>query len=135
MKTRALLTIIISLITGIILGFLISGQITRLKTRDIRSTSSKESLKTRTYDMIKPTEEQKQKLDPIVKDYAELFDSMRQETHRGFLFLIDQYHNSLTPYLTEEQVTILDEFGKAMRHKKHPPDKKHKKRTHKDEKK
>ncbi len=119
MKTRALLTIVISLITGFILGFLVSSQITRLRTRDVRSISSKESIKMRTYDLINPTEEQKESIDPIILRFSERMDSMRKVTHSGFKALIDEYHKSLEPYLSEEQMDILNDFARAIRNKKH----------------
>lgn len=125
MKTRALLTIIISLFTGFLIGFLVSSQITRLRTRDVRSMSSAESLKMRTYEMIKPTPEQEEKLDPIVYEYSEKFDSMRSVTHAGFSNLIEEYHNSLNPYLNENQIQVIDDFAKGLRKKKHN-DKDHK---------
>lgn len=122
MRTRAVLTIVISLITGFLIGFLASSQITRLRTRDVRSMSSAESLKMRTYNMIKPTPEQLEKLDPIVFRYSERFDSMRSVAHQGFSALIEEYHNNLTPYLNDDQIQVIDEFAKGLRKKKHDDD-------------
>lgn len=119
MRTRALLTIIISLITGFLIGFLVSSQITRLRTRDVRSMSSAESLRMRTYEMIKPSPEQMEKLDPIVHEYSERFDSMRSVAHKGFSNLVEEYHKSLNPYLNENQIQVIDEFAKGLRRKKH----------------
>lgn len=123
MKTRALLTIIVSLITGFLIGFLVSSQITRLRTRDVRSMSSAETLKMRTYDLIKPTPEQMEKLNPIVIEYSARFDSVRHEAHNGFKSLVEDYHESLSQYLNENQIEILNNFAKGLKRKPH--DKKH----------
>ncbi len=119
MKNRALLTVIIALVMGFVLGFFTSSQITRLRTRDVRSISSSESFKTRTYNIINPQPEQIRKLDPIVDQYSERFDSLRQLTHKGYKELIGDYHKELQPYLTEEQYQNLENFAKNIKRKKH----------------
>jgi len=128
MKTRALLSIIISLVTGFLIGFIVSSQITRLRTRDVRSISSAESFKMRTYNLINPTSDQIKELDPVIDEYSERFDSMRKVSHQGFKILIEEYHNSLSPYLTEDQNEVLQDFAKKLRDKKH-----HNKDTDKEE--
>ncbi len=119
MKNKALLTVIVSLLTGFILGFFVSSQITRLRTRDVRSMSSSESFKTRTYNIINPKPGQVEELDPVVDHYSDKFDSMRSVTHKGYKELIESYHNDLQPYLTEEQFQNLENFAKSIKRKKH----------------
>jgi hypothetical protein len=130
MKSKAFLTVVVSILIGFILGFLVSSQITRLRTKDLRSMSSHSSFKSRTYELIKPTQEQKQEIDPVIDYYSGQFDSMRSVTHKGFRQLILDYHSSLEPYLTEEQNDILQEFAKGIhknkshRHPHKDPEKK-----------
>lgn len=129
MKSKAFLTVVLSIIIGFILGFLVSSQITRMRTKDVRSMSSQSSFKSRTYELIQPTEEQKGKIDPVIDYYSDQFDSMRSVTHKGFRKLIIDYHNSLEPYLTDEQNDILKEFAKGIHKSKshrhsHPDNKK-----------
>lgn len=119
MKTRALLTILLSLITGFFIGFLVSSQITRLRTRDVRSMSSAESFKIRTYNIIKPSPDQMKEVDPVIELYSDKFDSLRSEVHEGFQELIEEYHQSLRPFLTEDQIVSLDDFAHGLRKKKH----------------
>jgi len=76
--------------------------------------------------MIKPSAEQMKKLDPIVYEYSERFDSMRSVTHKGFTAIIEEYHISLSPYLNEDQIQEIDEFAKGLRKKKHKDDDKEK---------
>ncbi len=119
MKNRALLTIIISILTGFILGFIASSQITRLRTRDIRSMSSSESFKTRTYNIINPEPRQIEDLDPIIERYSEKFDSMKRVTHKGYRELIGNYHDDLKPHLTNEQYRDLENFAKHFKKNRH----------------
>lgn len=119
MKNRALLTIIISILTGFILGFVVSSQITRLRTRDVRSMSSSDSFKSRTYSIINPGPEQLQELDPVVERYSEKFDSMKRVTRKGYSDLIESYHQEIKPHLTKEQYENLENFAKHLKSKKH----------------
>jgi hypothetical protein len=119
MKNRAVLTIVISIITGFILGFIVSSQITRLRLRDVKSISSSKSFKTRTYEIINPEEEQIEDLDPVIERYSEKFDSMRKTTHEGYRNLIESYHQELRPHLSEEQYQELQNFARQIRKKKH----------------
>ncbi len=121
MKTRAILTILISLITGFAIGFLTSSQITNMRTRDVHSMSSIEAFKARTFSVIEPTGEQKDRIMPIVEEYAVKSDSLRKGTYREFHSLMDEFHARLEPYLTEEQMQRLHEFPKyvAKKYKRH----------------
>ncbi|MBE0653472.1 MAG: hypothetical protein IH594_06720, partial [Bacteroidales bacterium] len=119
----ALLTIIISLITGFIIGFILSSQITRIRTRDLRSMSSAETFKMRTYNIVKPGPDQLKDLDPVIDLYSGKFDSMRSVTHHGYQELIEEYHESLKPYLSDDQIVSLEDFAQGLRRKKHQEEK------------
>ncbi len=121
MKTRAILTVLISLITGFALGFITSSQITKMRTRDVHSMSSVEAFKARTFSVIEPTENQKAQITPIVEEYALKSDSLRKNTYSDFHNLMDEFHAQLKPYLTEEQMQRLHEFPKyvAKKYKRH----------------
>lgn len=118
MRTKAIITVVVSLITGFILGFIISGQITRNRTKDVRAISSREMLKMRTFEIVNPTEEQKKALEPIIKDYSERFDSMNRMVRKNYHSLFDQYHDKLSDHLTDEQIHTLQEFTKSFHEKK-----------------
>lgn len=115
MKTKAILTIVICLLTGFILGFFVAGQIGRWRTRDVHSMSSTEAFKMRTYGIITPTPEQEKLIAPIVEEYAVKADSMKRESWKAFGKFFDEYHGKLEPYLDGEQIQKLREFPK---HKK-----------------
>ena len=112
MKQKAFLTILISVIIGIFIGFFIWGQVHRIRTRDIKSFSSENSFKDRTYSIIEPTPEQEREIEPIIEKYALKIDSLRSESSQKFKDLINSYHNELEPYVTEKQMQSLIEFPK-----------------------
>ncbi len=121
MKTRAFLTIIICLITGFLLGFITSNQITKMRTRDVHSMSSVEAFKARTFSVIEPTEEQKKQIMPIVEEYAIKSDTLRRKASREFHSLMHEFHSQLEPYLTQEQMQRLHQFPKyvSKKYKRH----------------
>ncbi len=112
MKTRAILTVLISLITGFAMGFITSSQITNMRTRDVHSMSSVEAFKARTFSVIEPSEEQKVQITPIVEKYAMASDTLRKEANMQFHDLMNQFHTKLEPYLNNDQMQRLHEFPK-----------------------
>lgn len=117
MKTRASIVILISLLIGAAIGFITANQIHHYKTKDVRSMRSKESFKDRTFNRINPTDEQLEILTPIVEEYALRFDSLRKCTYKQYMDFIEEFHEDLAPYLTEEQINAEKEFA---RHFKKP---------------
>jgi len=121
MKTRAILTIVISIILGFVVGFYTSSQIARHRTRDVKSLSSKEKFRMRTFSIIEPTEDQKEKILPIVDEYAAHFDSLKKHTYKEFNIFFEKYHSNLEPYLNEEQIEHLRNFPKHHKKKHDKP--------------
>jgi hypothetical protein len=112
MKTRAFLTILISLMTGFAIGFVVAGQIGKWRTKDIQSMSSEESFRQRTFSIIEPTPEQQEKIIPVIDEYARKADSLKAAYRKGFNKFFEEYHSQLEPYLEPEQVQKLREFPK-----------------------
>ncbi|HYW94072.1 MAG TPA: hypothetical protein VE870_00630 [Bacteroidales bacterium] len=117
MKTRAILTILISLITGFAIGFITSSQITKMRTRDIHSMSSIDAFKARAFSVIEPTPEQKSLIMPIVEEYALKSDTLRKQASREFHGLMDEFHSKLQPYLSDVQMERLHNFPKYVKKK------------------
>ena len=120
MKTRAIITIIISLITGFILGFVVSSQITRHRLKDVKSISSPRSFKERVFEIIEADPAQQEEMDALLEDYGERFDSLRKSMSGTFKTLVKEFHSDMEPYISDEQMEKLREFGKGSRrhHKK-----------------
>jgi ASC-1-like (ASCH) protein len=125
MKYRALLTIIIAILTGFAIGYITSNQVRHLKTRDVRSMSSKKTFKERSMEIILPDEDQLEVLDPMLDKYAHMFDSLREVTSEQYKVFLEEFHSEIYPYLDDEQIARMNEFGKHWR--------KGKKNSHKEE--
>jgi len=111
MKTRAFIAIIISMLIGVAIGFIGANQLHHHKTKDVRSMNSKESFKDRTFNRIKPDAEQIEILSPIVEEYGIRFDSLRKCTYKQYMDFLEEFHDNLEPYLTEEQLRAEEEFA------------------------
>ena len=122
MKTRAVLTIIIAILTGFALGYVTSNQVRHLKTKDVRRMSSKKTFKERSIEIIVPDETQMEELDPMLDKYAHRFDSLRKVTSDQYKSFVEEFHTEIFPYLTEDQIARMNEFGKYWRKGKKPND-------------
>ena len=120
MKTRASIVIIISILLGIAIGFMTANLIHHSRFKDIRSMSSADSFRERTFSIIQPTDNQAIELSPIIDKYGNKFDSLRKYTFTQYKDLFKDLHQEMTPYLSEDQVIAIEEFAKHYKrpHKK-----------------
>jgi len=115
MKLKSALLITITLIVGIVIGFLINGQLTHRKYKKFIEFRKEEGFKDRHYHFLQPTESQKEKIDPVMDKYAklnsELFKGIRQE-HDS---LMVNFFEELKPLLDNEQIEKLEKFREMKR--------------------
>lgn len=123
-KKRAILSIVVTLLTGFIIGYISSNQIRHFKTRDVRSMSSSHSFRDRSFTIIQPSEEQIELLSPLVDEYAIRFDSLKKSVSGIYKSFIEEYHQEIYPYLEEDQIARMQEFGKHVRRNSKTRDKK-----------
>ena len=64
------------------------------------------------YSVIKPTEEQKEKIGPIVSVYAKKIATIHKETRNNRHMMMDSMHAAIKPYLEEEQIERMQKFNK-----------------------
>ena len=121
MKTRASFVVIISILLGIAIGFITANQIHHSRFKEVKSMSSSDSFKERTFNIIHPSETQIEELNPIVDKYGQIFDSLRKQTYCQFRDLFEEYHQTMGPFLNEDQIKAVEESSK------------HFKREHKEE--
>lgn len=119
MKKRALLTIIIALLTGFLVGYITANQVRHIKTRDVRTMSSVHTFKDRTIELINPTDEQIKLVSPIIDNYAMKFDSLKKQTYGEYQEFLEEFHNEIFPYLQEEQIVKMQDFAKNFKKKSH----------------
>lgn len=111
-KTRAILSLLFSLILGFVLGFFVSQEIVRHRVKDVESLSSYESFKTRLYTIIEPNADQIQQIEPIIEQFSDKMEGLKKRFRSEYGKIIQDFHNELKPFLSEEQVGKLDQFPK-----------------------
>jgi len=109
MRTKAILTIVISLIVGFILGFLTEGQLVKRERSKWRKISYSQMFENRILNSIEPSESQKEQILPIIRGYSARMNELRSATSKKFQELRNEFNNELKPYLTEEQYKRLTE--------------------------
>lgn len=117
MKTKAILTIFISLLIGFILGFIASGQLQKKEVKKRHKIPYKEMFINRTLEMTRATEEQKEILIPVISEYADKSIELKNKVSNEFDSLMLQMHKDLQPLLTEDQYRSFEENAAKMKGK------------------
>jgi len=112
MKTRALISILIAILTGFALGYLVAVQIGHWKFKDVKSMSSTEAFRMRAFSIIEPSPDQEKQIIPIIDKYSIIGDSLKKECHKTFEKFFEEYNAELEPFLSEEQIERLYKFPK-----------------------
>ena len=103
MRIRAILTIVISLLIGFVLGFITEGQIVKRNRHKWQKLSFTEMFENRVLHKIQPSETQKEQILPIIRTYAVKMSELRSATGQKFGELRNQMNAELQPLLTDEQ--------------------------------
>ncbi len=109
MKIRAIITIVISLLVGFVLGFLTEGQIVKRNRHNWQKVSYTQMFENRVIHKIGPSETQKEQILPIIRSYAVKMSELRSSTGQKFMELRNQMNSELQPLLTDEQFKRLQE--------------------------
>jgi len=109
MKTKAIITILISLMIGFILGFITEGQLVKREKNKWRRISYSRIFEERIIEIITPTELQKEQISPIIRSYSQKMSELRQITSQKLDELRTDMHKELKQFLTEEQFNRLQE--------------------------
>ncbi len=109
MKIKAILTIVISLLIGFVLGFLVSGQLQNREMEKKHKHSYQEMFIYRTLGVIEPTEAQKDSIFPIIQSYATKTMDLKNRVSGEFNEIMEEMSDELRPYVTDEQLTRLKE--------------------------
>jgi hypothetical protein len=109
MRIRAILTIVISLLVGFVLGFLTEGQIVKRDRHKWQKIPFTQMFENRLIHRIAPSETQKEQILPIIRSYAVKMSELRKSTGQNFGDLRNQMNAELQPLLTDEQFKRLQE--------------------------
>lgn len=132
-KLKILSILILTLLIGVIIGFLISGRITSHRIESMKSNYKETGFGKEIMRIIKPTQEQRQLIAPIFRQYAQKNRELMGTMHEEQMLVFDELKESLKEVLDDDQIERLVEHWEYRKQRFIKDDtlKKHKRRGHK----
>ena len=109
------LIIVITLLLGILIGFLANGRLTRLRIDNMRRDFIERGMERKIINAIKPTDEQMEKLKPIFDEYNEKRIILMEDHFADKKNLYDEFEEEISQYLSDEQIQRYEHLKKNMR--------------------
>lgn len=110
MNKKSILIIIATLLLGFVLGMLTSARIRYQKLKPVTFFFSEERFREGIYHAIDPDDEQKEKLENVIRKYARSNRDMQIAFRKQFEDLTRNLWNEMEPILTQEQKEKLQEM-------------------------
>ncbi|MDX9928317.1 MAG: hypothetical protein RBS37_00515 [Bacteroidales bacterium] len=110
MKFRSISVIVATLVLGFVLGMLTSAQIRYHKLKPVRAFFSEERFRQTIYHDINPDEQQKEKLDVVMRKYARINREIQTNYRKELDDYVSDFWHELSPLLTDEQRDKLEEM-------------------------
>lgn len=107
-KAKNSLIIIVTLIIGIVIGFLISGRVTNYRVENMRSDFTDQGMHSHLMRVIKPTPRQLEEIEPIFEKYAnmrkeQLFNHLNSQKK-----MFRDFEMELKPFLDDDQILRIE---------------------------
>lgn len=121
-RKRALITILTTLVIGILIGALGVGLWSKQSRAGRTSTSSrkdgKEVFIKKLFSVIDADSAQAKQLRPFINETIAQIDSLQKHTDREMAKVLDSFEIKAQPFLTEKQIQQLKDFHKKGRDRK-----------------
>ena len=108
-KVKSFLLLLISLLVGMLLGFLLKTKIIDYRFEQIRGLRKPDAMQNMMIEIIEPSEEQLNELKPILEKHQSKFASIMLESRVNAKILIDSLVHDISKVITEEQLERLHE--------------------------
>ncbi|MFA8299163.1 MAG: hypothetical protein ACEPOV_03290 [Hyphomicrobiales bacterium] len=120
MKIKIWISLIITLIIGILLGFVISRGIFINRFERSLKGATPQGFVNRFYRIIRPTDNQRSKIDPVLNKYGQRIDDLTFDYKGDIKETMDSFEKEVKPLLTPAQYErIIMEKYKRGRRRKH----------------
>jgi hypothetical protein len=113
MKAKLVILVIVTLAIGFLLGMLTSAQVRYQKLKPVKVYFSEDRFRDGFYKVIQPDEEQKEKIDPILKKYARISSKLQDDFRKELDSSMKAFKKDIDPLLTEDQLMRLKEMDEA----------------------
>jgi len=121
-RKRALITILTTLVIGILIGALGVGLWSK-QTQRSRSSASwrkdgKDAFVKKIFTVVEADSAQAKQIRPLINETMAEIDSLQKQTDREVVKVVDSLEMKLKPILTENQMQQLKEFHRKVRERK-----------------
>jgi hypothetical protein len=120
-RTQIFALLIITLITGFAIGYLVNGRVVSYRIDKMRTNYNETGFGREIMRVIQPTEEQKEKIIPLFKEFAGKNHELIGTYHDDQMELFYELKEDLRDILTSEQISRLDEHWKTRKKKFRKP--------------
>jgi Spy/CpxP family protein refolding chaperone len=110
MKLRSVIIIIATLLLGFVMGMLTSAQIRYHKLKPVRLFFSEERFREGIYSTINPDDDQKEKLEVVIRKYSRLSRDIQMNYRKTLEDFTSDLWNEMQPLLTAEQKDKLEDM-------------------------
>ncbi len=110
MKAKPIILVVVTLIIGFILGMLTSAQVRYHRLKPVRLYFSEERFMEGFYKVIQPDDQQKAKIDLVLKKYAETNSDLQNNFRKEMETSMKEFRKELDSNLTREQLARLKEI-------------------------
>ena len=105
LKTKNTLSIIGTLLVGMLIGFLISGRLTKIRMENMRENFMQGSgVEGHLMRVLDPNEEQMEDIAPIFDEFSEIMRNQMFEHHTERELIFKDFENELKPHLNNAQI-------------------------------
>ncbi len=108
-KSKSYVIIIITFVLGIVCGVLIKSAITESPFEQIKRLRQHGGIIKRFENILDLSQQQKDKLKPVLDKYSERFEEYSANRRKGFRSIVDSLNTEIKPYLTKEQLQKLED--------------------------
>lgn len=103
----------ITLVVGFVIGFLVHGRMVSQRINRMKNYYNETGFGREIMRIIEPTDEQREEIVPIFRDYAQKNRELMDSYHEDQNELFDELKAEVDIVLTEEQIQKLEEHRKA----------------------
>jgi len=120
LKTKNTLTIVSTLLIGMLIGFLISGRLTKMRMDNMRESFMQGGgMERHLMRALNPTDEQRNEIAPIFDRYSQVMSEQLFEHQSERDQIYTEFETELKPYLNDRQIERLERIKMEQRRKFH----------------
>lgn len=121
MKRKVFLTVGLSILMGFLLGFLVSGMLTRHRLDRMRRMQHPEYFREQLFKTLKPNEQQAERMDSLLIEHLSKARHSRLAARRDMRKQYESLYQSMDALLHEGQRKKLRQMRKTFRMRENPP--------------